>query len=98
MEPTLLTLHCTSLTEDSTVKAADKQRIKGYFVRWHNSKMVFGCALFRDLLKPAATLSKVLQDDQLTIFWRITPIGIKIDYAGPAEARHLACSCAVNSL
>lgn len=59
--------HLTSLTEDPTVKAADKQRIKGYILRWRNSKMVLGCALFRDLLKPAATLSKVLQDDQLSI-------------------------------
>ncbi len=56
--------HLTALTEDSTVKAADKQQLKGYVLKWRDSKMIHGCALFHDLLKPSAILCKVLQDDE----------------------------------
>ena len=38
--------HLTSLTEDPTVKAVDKQKIKGYILKWRRCKMLLGCALF----------------------------------------------------
>ena len=52
--------HLTALTEDSTVKTCDKQKLKCYVCRWWPSKTLLGCALFHDLLKPAGNLCKVL--------------------------------------
>ena len=59
--------HLITLTEDPSVKPADKQKLKGYVLKWRESKMLFGCALFHDLLKPSAILCKALQDDALSI-------------------------------
>lgn len=59
--------HLIALTEDSSVKAVDRQKLKGYVLKWRDSKIVFGCALFYDILKPAATLCKALQDDEICI-------------------------------
>ena len=53
--------HLCSLTEDSSVTSSDKQKLKGYILKWRNGKMLLGCALFIDLLKPVAILSKSLQ-------------------------------------
>ena len=36
-------------------------------MRWRNSKVILGCAIFHDLLQPVAHLSKVLQQDQLCV-------------------------------
>ena len=35
-----------TLTKDSSVKPADKQKIKGYIKRWQDIKIVFGCVFF----------------------------------------------------
>ena len=59
--------HLTALTEDSTVKACDKQKLKGYVRRWRHSKTLLGCALFHDLLKPAGNLCKALQDEEICV-------------------------------
>lgn len=59
--------HLTALTEDSTVKACDKQKLKGYILKWRDSKMQLGCALFHDLLKPSAILCKILQDEEICV-------------------------------
>ena len=47
-------------TEDSSVKSA---KIKRYTLKWQDSKILLGCALFHDLLKPYSILCKVLQDE-----------------------------------
>ena len=59
--------HLTMLTEDLTTKAADKQKLKGYILKWRDGKILMGCAIFLDILKPAAVLCKVLQNDDLCI-------------------------------
>ncbi len=59
--------HLISLTEDPTVKSVDKQKIKGYVTKWQDSKILFGCAFFYDVLKPCSILSKCLQDEELNI-------------------------------
>ena len=51
--------HLCSLTEDNSVTSADKQKLKGYILKWQKGKMLLACALFADLLKPVAILSKV---------------------------------------
>ena len=66
--------HLTSLTEDSTVKAIDRQKIKGYILKWRDCKMLLGCALFHDLLKPAAILCKVLQNDEVCVLSAIEAV------------------------
>ena len=59
--------HLTMLTEAPNVKSVDKQKIKGYILRWRDSKMLLGSAFFHDLLKPAAILCKALQEDEVCV-------------------------------
>ena len=53
--------HLVILSEDPTVKSTNRQKLKGYLLQWRSAKMLFGSALFHDLLKPATILCKVLQ-------------------------------------
>ena len=55
--------HLTALTEDSKTKPADRQRLKGYILKWRDAKMLLGSAYFCDLLKASSVLCKVLQED-----------------------------------
>ena len=59
--------HLCSLLEDPSVKSVDKQKLKGYILRWRNAKVLVGCAFFSDLLKPASILCKVLQKDIICV-------------------------------
>ena len=43
--------HLAILSEDPTIKSTNRQKLKGYLLQWHSAKMLFGCALFHDLLK-----------------------------------------------
>ena len=49
------------------MKLPDRQKLKGYVLKWRKSKVFLGCALFHDVLKPLAILSKVLQEDESCI-------------------------------
>ena len=66
--------HLSGLVEDSSVKAVDRQRLKGYMLKWRNAKMLLGCAYFHDLLKPASILCKELQADEVCIVRAIEAI------------------------
>ena len=57
--------HLIAMTEDSSVKPADKEKMKAYVKKWEDSKVLLGCAFFHDLLKSLATPCKVLQEDDL---------------------------------
>ena len=57
--------HLTTLIEYPATKAPEK--LKGYILKWRDAKIILGCALFLDLLKPAATLFKALQNDELSV-------------------------------
>ena len=59
--------HLTMMTEDSSIKAVDRQKLKGYIGNWQRFKYLLGSALFHDLLKPSATMCKVLQEDELCV-------------------------------
>lgn len=59
--------HLVTLIENPSVKQTDKQKLKGYLMKWREGKVLIGCSFFHDLLKPCAILSKVLQDDELCI-------------------------------
>lgn len=57
--------HLTALTEDPHIKSVDKEKLRGYVRKWRDCKMLLGCVLFHDLLKPCAILCKVLQQDEI---------------------------------
>lgn len=59
--------HLIALTEDSSVRPADRDKLKGYVKKWQYSKVLFGCALFHDMLKSFSVLSQRLQGDELCV-------------------------------
>ena len=59
--------HLTSLIEDPKVKSVDKEKLRGYIRKWRDTKMLLGCALFHDMLKPCAVQCTVLQEDEVGV-------------------------------
>ena len=59
--------HLIALSEDSSVKSVDKQKLKGYVCKWRDGKILLGCAMVHDLLKPAAILCKTLQYNDVSV-------------------------------
>ena len=59
--------HLISMAEDSTLKAVDRQKLRGFVLKWQDAKFVLGCALFHDLLKPCSLLCKTLQENEVCI-------------------------------
>ena len=59
--------HLATLTEDTSIKSTDKQRLKGYLLKWREARLIIGSALYTDALKPASLLSLTLQDDDINI-------------------------------
>jgi hypothetical protein len=53
------------MAEDASIKSVDRQKMKGYVLKWQNAQVLLGCAVFRDLLSPSAILCKVLQEDEI---------------------------------
>ena len=43
--------HLIAMTEDTSLKSVDRQKVKGYVLKWSDSKILLGCALFHDLLR-----------------------------------------------
>ena len=67
-------LHLNALVNDSTVKAADKSKLRGYLRKWSQGKMLIGCAMYIDILKAPSILSLTLQDDKVDIIQGINSI------------------------
>ena len=59
------TNHLAALSEDKSVRPADRTKLKGYYNKWTDAKYLIGCALFIDLLSPCTTFSKCMK----WIFW-----------------------------
>ena len=59
--------HLATLIEDTSIKSTDRQRLKGYLLKWREARMIIGSALYTDALKPASLLSLTLQDDDINI-------------------------------
>ena len=53
--------HLSTLTEDSTLKPDDRQHLKGYLLKWKQPRMLIGCAMYVEALKPVSLLSLSLQ-------------------------------------
>ena len=64
------------LSQDNSIKCVDREKLKGYVVRWRKSEFLLGCAFFYDTLKPIGIQSKILQEDELCIV-RVTEAFIK---------------------
>ena len=59
--------HIVAMTEDTSLKPADRQKLKGYALKWQESKILLGCALFHDLLRPCSVLCKILQEEEICV-------------------------------
>ena len=59
--------HLATLIEDKSIKSTDRQRLKGYLLKWREAKMIIGTALYTDALKPASLLSLTMQDDDIDV-------------------------------
>ena len=59
--------HMIAMTEDTSLKPVDRQKVKGYVLEWQDSKILLGCALFHDLLRPCSVLCKVLQEEEICV-------------------------------
>ena len=55
------------MTEDTSLKPVDRQKVKGYVLKWQDSKILLGSALFHDLLRPCSILCKVLQEEEICV-------------------------------
>ena len=66
--------HLTFMTEDSSIKSVNRQKVTGYLLKWHNCKVLLGCALFFDILKPLSILCKVLQEDEICVVHTIEAV------------------------
>lgn len=59
--------HLAALVEGKAINSTDLARLKGYILKWRQSKMLIGAALYIDVLKSPSILSLCLQDDCLDI-------------------------------
>ena len=59
--------HLTSLSVDKSVNNADKAKLKEYLSKWQQGKMLIGCAMYVDALKPPSLLSKALQENSMDV-------------------------------
>ena len=48
------TNHLITLSEDSTVRSADRAKLRGYCRQWTDAKYLLGCAVFIDVLTPSS--------------------------------------------
>ena len=42
--------HLATLTEDTSIKSTDKQRLKGYLLKWREARLIIGSALYTDAI------------------------------------------------
>ena len=68
------TYHLAALSVDHSFKCVDRAKLKGYYLQWTNTKYIFGCALFTDILTPCSIFSKVMQDDEVDIVAALTSL------------------------
>lgn len=68
------TSHLVALSEDSSVQASDRAKLRGYYNKWVDVKYVLGCAVFVDLLAPCMIFSKCMQSDEVDILGTLTSL------------------------
>ena len=68
------TSHLIALSEDSTVRSADRAKLREYCHQWTGAKYLLGCAVFVDILTLSSIFSKVMQSDELDILAALTSL------------------------
>ena len=68
------TSHLNTLAEDNSIKSEDRACIKGYSKKWSECKILVGCALYSEVLKPPSILSLSLQGSNIDIVFAIKQI------------------------
>lgn len=66
--------HFTAMINDTSVKAADNAKVRGYLHKWCEGKMLIGCDLYVDALRMPSLLSLTLQEDGIDIVQGIQSI------------------------
>ncbi|KAL5506170.1 hypothetical protein EMCRGX_G007757 [Ephydatia muelleri] len=61
--------HLTTLAEDPSVKPDDRAKLNGYLKKWMQFRIIFGCALYVDVLKAPSLLSQSLQSRLDPVEW-----------------------------
>ena len=84
------TSHLAALSEDRTVR--DRAKLKGYYSKWTDVKYLLGCAVFVDVLTPCATLSKVMQSDDLDVLGPFMANLLSDDEEGDRDRRRSGLS------
>lgn len=59
--------HITSLSQDNSLRAEDRAKLKGYLKKWMDYRVIYGCSLYAEILKPVSLLSLSLQGNDLDI-------------------------------
>jgi len=55
--------HLIALTEDRSLKTEDRECCRGYLRKWKQPKILIGCAMYIEALKPVSLLSLSLQSN-----------------------------------
>ena len=66
--------HLIALIKNPTTKPLDRQKLMEYVTKWKECKVLLGCALFHDILKPTAILCKSFQADEISVVSAIEAI------------------------
>lgn len=56
--------HLHSMTNDSSLEAADQVKLRSFHKRWTQGKILIGCAMYIDVLKVPSLLSLSLQESE----------------------------------
>ena len=56
------------------MKAVDRARLKGHHQMWNQGKILVGCAMYIEILKPPSILSLTLQEEQFDIVFGLKQI------------------------
>ena len=59
--------HLSTLAQDKSTKSDGKAQLVGYICNWSRSRILVGCALYVDILKPPSLLSLTLPHDKLDL-------------------------------
>ena len=66
--------HLAALIEDKATKSVDRQRLKGFLLKWREGKILLASALYVNILQPASCLSLTLQCDNMDVVMGIKHI------------------------
>ena len=66
--------HLVTLSEDASLKGPDRARVSGYLKKWSDAKIIIGCAMYIEVLKPPSILSLSLQGSDVDIVFAMKQI------------------------